>query len=329
MRPNQPFDSAQGKLWLAALGELQLQLTKTTFDTWLRDTLLLSHDAEVNEFTIGVETPYAKDWLENRLLSTLKRTLSAVCGRPAQLKIVLSPLAPPAETTDEEEDEPHLSLDDYDWARLGVPDIFKHETLSTLDWSQPALQKPELRDYVEHAADYFEAGIGLTLIGTPGTGKTHLTAGLLKQAVAGGYSARFAGVVPLLDRLRATFDGHRAGESEQRIIYSLIEPDVLVLDDLRVDNLTVWARDRLYAVVGGRWERGLPTLTTSNYTPEELFHPAGRDRLGLDEGTLSRLIRSALTLTIVGEDYRLERKRKKIAAIQSARAILTLCRNKP
>jgi DNA replication protein DnaC len=318
MRPDQ--------VWLAAIGELQLQLTKTTFDTWLRDALLLSHDAEVNEFTIGVETPYAKDWLENRLLSTLKRTLSAVSGRPAQVKIVLSPLAPAAETTDEDDcsnrDEPLFSLDDYDWARLGVPDIFKHETLATLDWSQPALQKPELRDYVEHAADYFEAGIGLTLIGTPGTGKTHLTVGLLKQAVAGGYLACFAGVVPLLDRLKATFDGHRASESEQRILRSLIEPDVLVLDDLRVDNLTVWARDRLYAIVGGRWERGLPTLTTSNYTPEELFHPAGRDRLGLDEGTLSRLIRSALTITIAGEDYRLERKRKKIAAIQSAHSSL-------
>ena len=42
------------QIWQAALGELSLQLTKSTYDTWLRDTTLLSYDAEAGVFSIGV-----------------------------------------------------------------------------------------------------------------------------------------------------------------------------------------------------------------------------------------------------------------------------------
>jgi hypothetical protein len=60
--------------WSAALGELQLQMTQATFDTWLRDSRLLSHDDGV--WTIGVKTGYAKDWLEHRLATTIRRTIA-------------------------------------------------------------------------------------------------------------------------------------------------------------------------------------------------------------------------------------------------------------
>jgi chromosomal replication initiator protein len=61
-------------VWSAALGELQLQMTQATFDTWLRDSRLLSHDEGV--WTIGVKTGYAKDWLEHRLMTTIHRQMA-------------------------------------------------------------------------------------------------------------------------------------------------------------------------------------------------------------------------------------------------------------
>ncbi|MBI3244454.1 MAG: chromosomal replication initiator protein DnaA [Chloroflexi bacterium] len=79
MRPDQ--------VWQATLGELQLQLTKSTFDTWLRDTSLLSH--EDGTFIVGVENAYAKDWLDNRLMSTIKRTLTGIAGRAVEIRFVV------------------------------------------------------------------------------------------------------------------------------------------------------------------------------------------------------------------------------------------------
>ncbi len=73
--------------WKATLGELELQMTKATFNTWLRDTTLLSCEDDV--FVIGVRNDYAKDWLENRLRDTILRTLSAITGEPTQLRFVV------------------------------------------------------------------------------------------------------------------------------------------------------------------------------------------------------------------------------------------------
>ena len=58
------------KVWQAALGELQLQMTKATFDTWVKQTHVVAY--EDGTFIIGVQNGYAKDWLENRLHATIK-----------------------------------------------------------------------------------------------------------------------------------------------------------------------------------------------------------------------------------------------------------------
>jgi chromosomal replication initiator protein len=74
-------------IWSAALGELQLQMTQATFDTWLRDSRLVKFDDGV--FVIGVKSGYAKDWLENRLLSTIKRTLARLAGPSAEIRFIV------------------------------------------------------------------------------------------------------------------------------------------------------------------------------------------------------------------------------------------------
>ena len=66
--------------WKATLGELELQMTKATFSTWLKDARLLASDE--NEFVIGVRNDYAKDWLENRLRETIVHTLTTITGKP-------------------------------------------------------------------------------------------------------------------------------------------------------------------------------------------------------------------------------------------------------
>ena len=75
------------QVWQATLGQLQLEMTKGTFDTWVRDTTLLTH--EDGTFVIGVANAYAKDWLENRLLSTIKRTLTNIVGRTVEVRFVV------------------------------------------------------------------------------------------------------------------------------------------------------------------------------------------------------------------------------------------------
>ena len=43
--------------WTATLGELELQMTRATFNTWLKDARLLTN--EDSEYVIGVRNDYA------------------------------------------------------------------------------------------------------------------------------------------------------------------------------------------------------------------------------------------------------------------------------
>jgi len=61
-------------------------MTQATFDTWIRDsTAKVSGDL----LTVTVKNAYAKDWLENRLSATIKRTIVRLAGRPLEMAFVV------------------------------------------------------------------------------------------------------------------------------------------------------------------------------------------------------------------------------------------------
>jgi hypothetical protein len=72
------------KVWEAALGELQLQMTKATFETWIKRTQVLG--CEDGTYTIGVQNGFARDWLEQRLRSMIEHTLASIVGQPVAVE---------------------------------------------------------------------------------------------------------------------------------------------------------------------------------------------------------------------------------------------------
>jgi len=64
------------QIWQAAQEELRFQLSKPSYETWLKNASLLASDK--NLFRIGVPTKLARDWLEDRYLAVIKETLSAL-----------------------------------------------------------------------------------------------------------------------------------------------------------------------------------------------------------------------------------------------------------
>lgn len=69
-------DQTPAALWRSALSELELQMTKATFNSWLKDTRFLALEGET--LLIACRGEYAQDWLTNRLLDTVNRTLRAL-----------------------------------------------------------------------------------------------------------------------------------------------------------------------------------------------------------------------------------------------------------
>jgi chromosomal replication initiator protein len=47
--------------WQAVLGQLQMDMPRASYDTWVRNAEMVSY--EDNVFIIGVSNAYARDWL--------------------------------------------------------------------------------------------------------------------------------------------------------------------------------------------------------------------------------------------------------------------------
>jgi chromosomal replication initiator protein len=74
--------------WQSVLGQLQMEMPRASFDTWVRDTRPLTYDEGV--MTIAARNAYARDWLENRLLSTVSRLLAGMMNRAVDVRFVVA-----------------------------------------------------------------------------------------------------------------------------------------------------------------------------------------------------------------------------------------------
>jgi chromosomal replication initiator protein len=73
--------------WRAALGQLQMEMPKAAYETWVAGTELITY--EDGSFIVGVQNAYARDWLESRLASTVKRKLSGLMNRTVAVRFVV------------------------------------------------------------------------------------------------------------------------------------------------------------------------------------------------------------------------------------------------
>ena len=72
-------------LWAAALADLQLKLPRPTFETWLKRTAGAAFQGD--RFIVVAPTPFAVEWLEQRMFHALQSALERAAGRGLQLQL--------------------------------------------------------------------------------------------------------------------------------------------------------------------------------------------------------------------------------------------------
>jgi chromosomal replication initiator protein len=80
--PTKPQDGAHG-LWETALAQLQLQVTRPNFDTWLKDTVGMQFTDGL--FVVGAPNDFATAWLTTKLRPLVAKTLSTIVGEPVDV----------------------------------------------------------------------------------------------------------------------------------------------------------------------------------------------------------------------------------------------------
>jgi hypothetical protein len=74
-------------LWVQVLGQLQRQFRKSDFETWVRDTQVVSQTD--SEIVVGTANPYAMSWLQDHASKPAEAALEKMAGRPMSLRFVV------------------------------------------------------------------------------------------------------------------------------------------------------------------------------------------------------------------------------------------------
>lgn len=97
-------ESHAANLWDQALGILEGEMPKASFDTWLRDTKLSAHEAGV--MTVAARNAYAREWLESRVAAACERALSDLTGADTKIRFVVDGEVKDADVEEVLEEEP-------------------------------------------------------------------------------------------------------------------------------------------------------------------------------------------------------------------------------
>lgn len=81
---DKPSDPGDRDLWTRAMPELEQQMTRATFDRWLRGARQIERSN--GHLTIGVTDQYAVEWCQERLMPIIKRTVAALAGEPIEIR---------------------------------------------------------------------------------------------------------------------------------------------------------------------------------------------------------------------------------------------------
>lgn len=259
--------------WKATLGELELQMTKATFNTWLKDAKLIAF--ENNEYVIGVRNDYAKDWLENRLRDTILRTLATIAGSKVLLRFVVwsdELIAPPPAVLSQETNLSPLSSQatSNGYYESGGNGQHGFNTLNTKFTFSNFVVGSSNR--LAHAAALSVAeNPGLTynplfLYGGVGLGKTHLLHAIGHKCMQKGLTVRYISSETFTNDLVLSIRNKQMDQFRDR--YRTL--DVLMIDDIQFIAGKESTQEELFHTFNELHSQGRQVVISSDRPPKAM-----------------------------------------------------------
>src|SRR5690625_4899588 len=75
------------ELWQAALEKIESQISRPSFETWLKNTQAVALNDDI--LTINVLNEFAKDWLEGRYTKLIQEVLFEITGSHLNVQFIL------------------------------------------------------------------------------------------------------------------------------------------------------------------------------------------------------------------------------------------------
>jgi len=210
--------------WQSVLGQLQMEMPRASFDTWVRDTRPVSYDKGV--LTVGVRNAYARDWLESRLASNVSRLLIGILNANVTVNFVVVNADEPIPAATDPEPAP---------ASLGMtpPERPRSTTLNPryifdtfVVGSGNRLAHAACQAVAEKPARAYNP---LFLYGGVGLGKTHLLHAIGNACIARGLNVLYVSSEEFTNDMINAIRTH----TTQAFREKYRSADVLLIDDIQ------------------------------------------------------------------------------------------------
>ena len=175
----------------------------------------------------------------------------------------------------------------------GVPDNFLNVEFTRFEITN------DTQRFMYNRVSQFISGIyrTLTLIGTPGVGKTHLMCAAIKELTQQGKKCLYVTEAEIVRQLKETFN-KTSKTTEEMVIQRYVSPDVLCIDELRGTEWAQWDGIVLADIIDRRWQKyNKQTMLSGNISIEQL-------KSHFEDRTLSRLQDHGDIIKCISEDYR-------------------------
>lgn len=173
------------------------------------------------------------------------------------------------------------------------------------------IPKNELQqNALDLSLSYAKGGLDRTTLffqGDTGLGKSHLSYCIYKTFIDKLVPAIFVDLPSLLTKIKNSFGYKDGSENQEKILKSLSNCELLVLDDIGAEyvkpdanGFESWAADILFQIVNSR--QGKKTIYTTNFNSAQLAQKYGM----MSKRIISRMMNNAKVIKIEGQDHRLK-----------------------
>ena len=267
------------KIWEAALGELQLQVNKPNYDTWLKDTVGISYQGDA--FVIGVPNVFIAEWLRSRLYSLIKRTLTGITGKTVDVQFAIRPTSPGIHLN------PAYQADGGTSSKLKEPTAatrlnpkYTFDTFVVGEYNRLAYASA-LETSEEPGRRYNP----LFIYGDTGTGKTHLLHAIGHIVKAKGLNILVASAEQFTNQFITALKNNRIDDFHRKFRST----DFLLLDDVQFLSGKAQTQECLVHIFNDLYENNCQIVVTCDRPPKAISSVTKKLRSRLEWGLVADL----------------------------------------
>jgi len=182
--------------------------------------------------------------------------------------------------------------------RLNKSKINTQKSLDAFDFNyQPELNKKQIMDIA--SCRFVNENKNIVLMGKPGVGKTHLANAIGLEAIKQGYKVVLLHINDLIEKINVA----KADGSIVMLMNTLLNADLLILDELGFKKLPAESIDGFFEVIRRRYENGSIIITT-NRNFEDWGAVFGDYVMA--SAIIDRIVHHAIIIKINGESFRIK-----------------------